>query len=107
MKKIIFYILFSEELNRSFTSFEDFCENDKKNFSLLETDSYKNEIIKIRVFPSKKLAKLEVENVLNQMVYNNKYCKESNIEEEFTEENFKLIKNLRVIEMINSEVYDE
>jgi hypothetical protein len=104
MKKIKFYILFSEEKKRTFTSFENYCENDKKTFTLIESDSYKNQILKVRIFPSQKLAELEKESVLNQMEINNDYCKKSNINQEFSEEDFKLINNLKVVEMINNEV---
>lgn len=101
MKKIKFYILFSEELNRPFTSFEDYTTN--KTFSLTEKDSYKNELIKIRVFPTEKLAKIEQESVLNQFKTNNEYCMKNNIEESHTPEDFDLIKNLKIVEMINTD----
>lgn len=102
MKDIKFYILYSEELNKPFTSFENFCENNKKDFSIVESDSYKTRQFKIRVFPSEKLAQIEKDNVLNQITINNNYCKESNIDIEFTEENINLIKNLEIVEMSNN-----
>jgi hypothetical protein len=99
MKKMKFYIMFSEKLNRPFTDFTEF--SNKKTFTLMdnyEGESYTN-LRKMTLFKSIEDAQKEKDNMLEYMERDrNSVGKGVYQSYGFKEKDFSIIQNLKIIE---------
>jgi len=105
MKKMRFYILFSEELNKPFTNFKEFA--DKRTFSLMEDGEYGDylNLKKMTLFVSIENAQKEKENMLEYMNSDTKHSMNSSTYQSyyFKDDDFNIIKNLKIVEFRSCE----
>ena len=90
MKKIRFYILFSEKLNRPFTSLNEFI--DKRTFSL--------NLSEMSLFETTKDAQQEKDSILTYMNEDTQLSTKSRsyLSNHFKDNDFDIIKNLKIVE---------
>lgn len=100
MKKMRFYILFSEELDRPFTSFKQFT--DLRTFSIMDDGDYGKfaNLRKMTLFKTKEEAQEEKDHMLEYM--------EKDTEREyrsyhFSQKDFDVINKLKIVEFISHE----
>lgn len=99
MKKMRFYIMFSEELNQPFTNFVEFTE--KRTFNLMEDGDYGDylNLRKLTLFESDESAQEEKDHMLEYMTEDTKSAGKGVYRSYgFKEKDFNVIRNLKIVE---------